>query len=89
MMNISVLCNGKTEQVSLGLVKELTDTSITLAIGEEEILIQESLQTLSRVKEIIKDQPTALIPVQMEERKILLDAKVPEDQLLIELRGIE
>ncbi|GLY11960.1 hypothetical protein [Bacillus badius] len=88
-MNLTVLSNGKVEEVVLGLVKEIKETSIIFLVRGEETVIHESIDTLKHVKEIVEDRPTTLIPVHMEQRKVLLDVTVPENQLMSELQGME
>lgn len=88
-MNLTVLSNGKVEEVVLGLVKEIKETSIIFLVCGEETVIHESIDTLKHVKEIVEDRPTTLIRVHMEQRKVLLDVTVPENQLMSELQGME
>ncbi|MFD1707545.1 hypothetical protein ACFSCZ_12505 [Siminovitchia sediminis] len=85
-MKITVEQNGKQMDAVLGLIKEIRGETVVFSIIGKEVAVNAAGSTVNNLRKIIEENETALIPIHMETKSILLEAKVPEN-LLDELAG--
>lgn len=85
-MKITVDQNGKQMDAVLGLVKEICGDTVVFSIVGKEVAVNAAGSTVNNLRKIIEENESALIPIHMETKSILLELRVPEI-LLDELAG--
>lgn len=85
-MKITIEQNGQEMDAVLGLVKEIQGETVVFSVSGKEIAVDAARSSVNIIRRIIEENESALIPLHMETKSILLEASVPEI-LLDELAG--
>lgn len=80
-MRITVEQDGEQIDAVLGLVKEISGETVVFSIIGKEVAVNAAGSTVNNLRKLIEENETALIPIHMETKIILLEAKVPEIHL--------
>lgn len=78
---IAYLQNGHAVEVSLGIVKEINQSTIVFSVGKDELSIAVSSYTLGIIRDMLDQTPLLMLPIHLETNSILMDVQVQESQL--------
>lgn len=89
-MNLHVMSGDEHLEVTLAIVKDIKNDAIELFLPDGEITIRATTSEIERIKHIVVENTIPFIPVHVQSKRIIFDAKVPELKLLTnELQELE
>lgn len=81
-MNLHVISGDEHLEVTLAIVKDIKNDAIDLFLPDDEITIRATPSEIERIKHIVAENTIPFIPVHVETKRMIFDAKVPESKLL-------